>query len=927
MSRLASRLLPVLLTLIAVPVVGLADDDVAGQEFFEKSVRPILVEHCQECHQASEINGGLRLDSRQGWMAGGDSGAAIVPGDPDSSRLMIAVRYENRDLQMPPQNKLADSQIEVLQKWIANGAPDPRDDTTTAVAPIGMSVEDGRQFWSLRPIADPAPPSVENQAWVQTPIDAFILSKLESNGLRPAPPADRRTLIRRVTFDLTGLPPTQAEIDEFLADHSPQALERVVERLLASPRYGVRWGRHWLDVARYADSNGLDENLAFGNAWRYRDYVVDAYNNDKPFDQFLIEQMAGDLLPDASIEAKVATGFLVLGAKVLAEPDREKLEMDTIDEQIDVTGKAFLGMTLGCVRCHDHKFDPIKQSDYYALAAILKSTKTFAETNTGAIKHWHEHLFADESEQASIAAIEQEIAKRNSTAANFKNQAIAALRQRVLSQAADYLVAAAAFDPSASLNEIAAIAESAGLHPRVLHQCRLFLQHHPDDPVLARWHQSVRESDNTEQSQAAIDEHYRPMLQRVEEARNDAKSRPLDDPELEAVRALLDDTTGLLAVPAKPEHALDADTLAEYDRLMEEARIFESRARDMASAMGVTDQAIVDRLPIHIRGSHLNLGDPVARAFPEVMRFSSVAPIFPDHQSGRLELARWMADSRHPLTARVYVNRLWRWHFGEGLVRTTENFGVLGDRPSHPELLDWLARRFIASGWSSKEMHRLILASSVYQMASRHDAPELAAEIDPENRLCWKFRAERLQPEAIRDSILVLAGQLDESIGGKSVPLRNRQFVFNHTSVDHTKYDSLRRAMYLPVIRNNVYPFFAQYDFPDPTMPTGDRATTVVAPQALWMMNSDLVMEASDRFAARLLEIASSDTSRIESAYVQALGRPPTETESNRALSFIDQWTAEGRTDAARVDEEAIARAWSLFCQSLIASSEFIYIP
>ena len=373
-------------------------------EFFEKRVRPLLVQHCYECHSAKDVKGGLRLDSAAGWQKGGDSGVAIVPNEPNSSRLIEAVRYGNEDLQMPPTGKLSPEEIQSLEQWIAQGATDPRTDVApeSHSALKGMSVEDGRKFWSFVPVQVPAIPQPATPDWARTPIDAFVMFKLEAKGLQPAPRADRRTLIRRATLDLTGLPPLPADVAAFVADDSAEAYERLIERLLASPDYGVRWGRHWLDVARYADSNGLDENLAFGSAWRYRDYVVDAFNNDKPFDRFLKEQLAGDLLPDASVETHIATGLLVLGAKVLAEPDREKLDMDTIDEQLDSTGKAFLGMTLGCVRCHDHKFDPIKQTDYYGLAAILKSTRTFGTTNYGAIKHWNEYSFATEAEKASL---------------------------------------------------------------------------------------------------------------------------------------------------------------------------------------------------------------------------------------------------------------------------------------------------------------------------------------------------------------------------------------------------------------------------------------------------------------------------------------------------------------------------------------------
>jgi hypothetical protein len=934
----AAELLRVILVAAAALLPGrpaaLADSpqpSPAAIEFFEKQVRPILVEHCYECHAGKQNSGGLRLDSRAHWQAGGDSGAAIVPEDPDASRLITAVRYSDPDLQMPPQNRLDPALVAALEKWVALGAADPRDDPVGAgveAGTAGMSLAEGREFWSFRPVGDPDVPMVKNTAWVRTPIDAFIASALEQNGLAPAPPADRRTLIRRLTFNLTGLPPTPAAVDAFLADPSPGAWERLIEQLLLSPEYGERWGRHWLDVARYADSNGLDENLAFGNAWRYRDYVVDAFNQDKPFDQFLIEQIAGDLIPGASRESKIATGFLVLGAKVLAEPDREKLEMDTIDEQIDVTGKVFLGMTLGCARCHDHKFDPLTQSDYYALGAIFKSTRTFGDTNTGAIKHWHEHQFASDEELLALKKLDDQIATKAAAASNFRNEAISKLRARARSQATEYLVAATQLEPDASLRQVQQVAEPAGLHPRILHHCRLHLLYHADDAVFARWHELQHQADDWA---AAVERHYRGQFAEVDAAlaearQRDPQAKTLGDPRLEAARAALEDPAGFLAVPPKPEFAFDPETLARYHQLMEQARIFESQAMDAPAAMGVSDGTVQASLPIHIRGSHRNLGQAVAREFPAVMRTSSVGPIFPANQSGRLELARWMASTQHPLTARVYVNRIWRWHFGAGLVKSTENFGSLGDRPSHPELLDWLARWFMASGWSTKELHRLILSSNVYQMASTHPQEQACASVDAENRLLWKFRLQRLEPEQLRDAILATSGRLDQSLGGKTVPLRNRQFVFNHTSVDHTRYDSLRRAIYLPVIRNNLYTLFEQFDFPDPTMPTGDRNSTVVAPQALLLMNAELVMDSADQLAGELLETSASDASRVELAYARALGRSPSAAESQRAVRFIDQIAAVEPTGAATSDPRAVRQAWALFCQSLYACNEFLYL-
>ena len=912
-------------------------------EFFEKRVRPILVEHCYECHD-SQVDGGLSLSSRRGLLNGGDSGPALVAGDPESSLLIEAVRYQNRDLQMPPQNRLDSDSVKTLETWVKMGAPDPRTESEATRAPTGMSIADGRDFWSFQPVTDPVVPTVRDTDWVQSPIDAFIKYELESSGISPAPASDRDALIRRIYLDLVGIPPTAEQVQAFVADTSPNAIRSLVDQLLASPEYGERWGRHWLDVARYADSNGLDENLAFGNAWRYRDYVIDAFNNDKPFDRFVMEQIAGDLIPDANRETRTATGFLVLGAKVLAEPDREKLTMDTIDEQLDTTGKAFLGMTFGCVRCHDHKFDPIKQSDYYALAAIFKSTTTFGDTNTGAIKHWHEHVFATEDELESLETVDAEIARLKKEATTFKNDAMAKLREQARSKAAAYLSACTQFDVDDSLQLIAQVAETNGLHPRTLHHCRRHLEFHSNDPVFQPWHELQGAADPGlavsdfyealfEEAEAKPD---KDLSQKTQLSKSQATNKSLDvesqgirlpkRPSIESVRSALRDASGFLAVPPKPEFAFDAQTLSEYDQLMERARLYESRAKDVPSAMGVRDGATVSALPIHIRGSHLNLGVPVAREFPEVMRSSSIRPIFPSHQSGRLEFAQWMTNTRHPLTARVYVNRVWRWHFGEGLVRTTENFGVLGDQPSHPELLDWLARRFMASGWSTKELHRLILSSSVYQMSSSHPDVAFGTDVDPENRLWWRFPIQRMGPEQLRDSILAVSGRLDRSMAGKTVPLRNRQFVFNHTSVDHTKYDSLRRAVYLPVIRNNLYTLFEQFDFPDPTMPTGDRSATVVAPQALLLMNDPLVMDSAAHFARYLQRLSLSDASRIELAYKRALGRAPTEVESRRAMEFIDGLVAGQMLNSEQVDEQAVERAWSLFTQSLFVNNEFLYV-
>ncbi len=886
-------------------------------EFFETKVRPILVQRCYECHSGQESNGGLRLDYREGLLKGGDSGPALQADEPQGSLLLCAIRYQNADLQMPPSGKLDASEIEVLETWVAQGAFDPRADLPSGSSdkPQGMSIQDGRNFWSMMPLKPVEVPRAVDADWCRNPIDAFVLKELDSNGLRPSPESSRREILRRVTLGLIGLVPESQEYKAFEQDTAPEAYERQVDRLLSSEQYGVRFGRHWLDVARYSDSNGLDENIAYGNAWRYRDYVVEAFNSDKPFDRFIEEQIAGDLLPDADRQSKTATGFLVLGAKVLAEPDRDKLTMDTIDEQLDTIGKAFMGMTLGCARCHDHKFDPIKQRDYYALAAILKGTKTFGDSNFGAIKHWNEISYANPQEKEQLKAIDAQIAEKNGAWNKLKSEAIGKLREQVRKQAADYLAVASKLTSEATLNEWAQVGEELKLHPRVLANSRRYLDNHRQEPLFAKWHELAGHGDHQ-----AIRDYYQELFERAlgewEKAKAaDAQVKKLEDSTLEAARVALGDVGGFLAIPAKMEHALDQESLVKIHELAESARLFESAAPDETSVMGVADKGVVDGLAIHIRGSYRNLGDVVPRGFPEVMVSQGATPIFSRHSSGRLELARWLANATHPLTARVIVNRVWRWHFGRGLVESTENFGVLGDRPSHPELLDYLARWFIESGWSIKELNRLILTSATYRMSSVHPEAQSALAIDPENRLRWHYKLERMGAEPLRDSILQVAGRLDCQLGGKSVPLRNRQFVFDHTSIDHTKYDSIRRTVYLPIIRNHLYSLLEQFDFPDPTMPVGSRNTSMVSVQMLLLMNADWIIDSASLLARRSQEFSSEPSRRIDWLFETVLGRAPKEHEQRRFLDAISDGQASGEDP------------WVTLAHNLLICSEFIYVP
>ncbi len=811
----------------------------------------------------------------------------------------------------------------------------------------------GRRHWAFQPVTKPSLPTVKLAPWVRSPIDTFILAQLEAHGLRPTPPADKRTLIRRATFDLTGLPPTPDEVDAFVLDNSPDAFAKVVERLLASPHYGERWGRHWLDVARYADSNGLDENVAHGNAWRYRDYVVNAFNRDKPFDQFILEQIAGDLLPPTAHwpikqERLIATAFLSLGAKVLAEPDPKKMEMDIIDEQIDTLGRAFMGMTLGCARCHDHKFDPLPTEEYYGLAAIFKSTRTM--DNFKIVAEWHEPVLATPEEVAAKEAHNKLIASKKDALSKVTAQANVALRTEARARALDYLVAAARLPSNATTNEVEQIASEAELSAPILRQCREFLAKAETNAVFRVWHDAVKQG---AAAAAEIDRQYRPQLAEVERA---LQTRPteassttnsLADPALEALRKALEDPKGFLALPPKPEALYPETTGDELKRLRDDLAALEKNAPELPSTMGVTDATnIVKSLAVHVRGSHLSLGADALRGFPSALSAGNSAPPFDERHSGRLELAHWLASPDHPLTARVIVNRIWRWHFGQGLVASTENFGALGEEPSHPELLDWLAARFTNDGWSFKALHRLIMASAVYQQGSRAGACEggggsgvgeasdaknaalsrAAGTSDPDNRLLSHFPLRRLEAEELRDALLAVSGMLDRTMGGKTIPLKNREFVFNHTSKDGTTYESLRRALYLPIIRNHLYDLFEQFDYPDPAVPTGSRNETVIAPQALLMMNSDLVAQAAGRLAGELLDGPGfTERQRIERAYLKAYARPPKAREAERALRFLAEFERTAEAPQHEADDYSKS-AWSALCHAILAANEFSYL-
>ena len=914
-------LVPAVILGAAPLVLGAGENPgAADTAFFEKHIRPLLIENCYECHSAEsgKSKGGLVLDHRDGLLHGGDSGASLKPGDVDASLLIQAVRYETEDMEMPPDGRLTDHEISLLEQWVAAGAPDPRTPPkASATAPrTAMTIEAGRRHWSFMPIAGVRPP--DNEA--PHPVDAFILEALKLKNLSPAPPADPRTFIRRVSYNLTGLPPTPQEVTDFEAEFrlQPQsAIPNLIDRLLATPQYGERWGRHWLDVARYADSNGLDENLALGTAWRYRDYVVRAFNNDLPFNRFIIEQLAGDLLPARNVEIRsqqrTATAFLNLGAKVLAEADKEKLTMDIIDEQIDTTGRAFLGMTMGCARCHDHKFDPITQPDYYAMAAIFKSTRSLNGTKRGAISQWYESPLGSLEDFGEVIAQEKQLEEKKAELKKEENTAMRDLREAAQAKAIDYLIAALELPPTPTPADAKQVAEKHSLAWPILLNCRIYLANQSQEPFFVTWANATESKDVD-----SLRRHYAPLFT--------AATEPTTEDEGEDVtlaRKLITEAKGLLALPADYLPLVPKKTADQILRLKDEAELLEASLPDQPTVISVTEaDEVVQRLPIHIRGSHLNLGDEVERAFPVVMRTAADHPRpLPPDQSGRLELARWIASPEHPLTARVIVNRVWQWHFGTGLVSTPDNFGILGDKPSHPELLDWLARWFTDNNWSLKALHRLILTSSTYRQSSVafNKAQSLA---DPENRLLGSFPTRRLEAEEIRDSVHLLAGTLDLAVGGKTVPRRNRQFLFNHTSKDSTNYDSPRRALYLPIIRNNLYDLFQQFDHPDPASSTGKRQTSIVSPQALLLMNSEMIQDAAAAFANRLN--GTTDPERLRFAYQCIFGRDPSTAEVTRDLDFLT--LADSRLASSATPDSQPPTAWSLLCHALLLSNEFIWL-
>ncbi len=974
---------------------------------FENQVRPLLAARCVKCHGPGKQESNLRLDSRTAMMQGGDSGPAIVPGKAEASLIVKAIRHEG-DIQMPPDSRLKDEQIATLTRWVAQGAPWPDDAGGATIRHGGITAED-RSFWSFQPVRPPPAPQVGDRNWVRSPVDRWILAGLEEKGMHPVRPADRRTLIRRATFDLTGLPPTPEDLDAFVVDASPDAFAKVIDRLLASPAYGARWGRHWLDVVRYADTAGETADYPVGEAYRYRDYVIAAFNEDMPYDQFVREQVAGDIMagedPGPSYARLVtATGFIAVSRRFGF--DSENYHHLTIQDTIDTLGQSILGLTLGCARCHDHKYDPVSARDYYALYGIFDSTRY---PFPGSEQKPNMRSMASLRPRDESEALRESIAEVSAALKAEK-----ALPPRITLETLDELdgdfeiqkpssggslgclvtpwffegtpdVIAQAQSPFTNLTHIdgsvgVRFPEDASDH-RVWQRVapwsrgkrhfnidfrnatpqsggpgtyRIFLGHGPGrSPAVEVFVGSkellVRKADSTEPIRPLqpgtwynlrlVLDLDRRMFSGTIGAPGDVTTfadRPFSNAWDGTIDTILLDGRGPVA-GVRP--ALDVDNIAlreapippvgaplaagssgasgRDDRARRLAALLDRRAG--ALAYGVAEGTPHD-VRIQKRGEPSKPGEVVPRRFLEVLGGDSLAD--GAEGSGRLQLADWLTRPGNPLTARVMVNRIWEGHFGNGLVATENDFGRRGRRPSHPGLLDDLAHRFMAGGWSIKAMHRLIMLSSTYQLSSEYDSH--AAEIDPADERLWRFPPRRLDAESIRDAILMLGGGLDRSPAGPH-PFPPPGTNFTQHGPFYAVYPTNRRSVYLMTQRNRRHPFLSLFDGPDPNASTAKRSITTVPTQALFFMNDPFVHEQAQGFARRLLATHTDDGDRIRLAYRMAMAREPLDQEVEKGRDFLARYRRQLQADGVAVSEQS-RLSWSAFARTLFARNEFVFI-
>jgi hypothetical protein len=926
-----------------------------GMDFFERNVRPILEQRCLECHsEAKKVKGGLRLDIREGWEKGGDAGPAIVPGDPAKSLLVEAIEYGNHDLQMPPKKKLADAERATLAEWIKMGAPDPRTGKAVAAKQTGLSIEEGRKFWSYKPVNRPLLPEVRETNWPRSGIDRFILAKIESAGLRPAPDAAIETLARRIYYNLIGLPPSEEEMEAFKIDAAkdrPRAIAKLVDELLGSQRFGETWGRHWLDAARFAESSGGGRTLLFKDAWRYRDYVIESFNADVPFDRFIREQIAGDLLSATDWKERrrhlTATAFLALGPTNYEEQEKQQLRFDIIDEQLETLGRVFLGQTIGCARCHDHKFDPIPQSDYYAMAGIFASTRTLFNYTDNVARWIAEPLPADDAKEAALRAHEERVAglkKEIETAKTTLAKASKAVSEPTTKPG---MPVAKSDLPGIILDDADARVVGEWKHSKFV---RSFIGEgylHDDNTGKGEktitFTPQILEAGVYEVRLAYAHANARANNIRVTVFHADGEDAVFVDqseaPPIEGRFASLgkfrfekdgagyvlisnDGTRGYVTVdalqlipqgnsaPKAKFPAAKSDAAKHVDALEAELKQLTKAGPVRETTMGVREDDKIEDTRIRVRGIEKQRGDLVPRGFLRVALTREPSPLTTS-ESGRREFADWIASADNPMTARVIVNRVWAWLFGEGLVRTVDNFGTTGEKPTHPELLDYLAAQFVEQGWSTKRLVREIVLSRTWQQAVARPSTR-----DPENTMFAHANRRRLDADQIRDTLLTVSGQLNLDYLGPNIngagDINANDFSAQNIEYGY-KYEDTRRSVYTPAFRNKRLELFEVFDFADINQPIGKRNVSTVAPQALYLLNHPFVVEQARAAAAQLASSGSADE-RIVHAFQRTLGRSPSTAELERCRAFIAN------------APEPVAESWVQLQHMLFACVDFRYI-
>ncbi|MBI1347396.1 DUF1553 domain-containing protein [bacterium] len=914
-----------LLALISFAPVALAEEAKPSPEqleYFEKHVRPVLVEKCVSCHGDKKQQGGVRLDSRTAM----DQASALVPGKPGDSRLVQVIKYSNDDIQMPPSGKMPDDQIAAITKWIEMGAPWPQGDGD---AQAMNKAADAAGHWSFQPILDPPVPTVQATDRVRDPIDAFVIAKLEENQLTLSDPADKATFIRRATLDLWGIPPTYDEVQAFLADTSTEAVPRLIDRLLDSPLYGQRWARHWLDIARYADTKGyvFTEEPRYPYAYTYRDYVVDSFNADKPYNRFVMEQIAADQLDIGEDQAELAAmGFLTVGRRFLNKRE------DIIDDRIDVVTRGLMAVTVGCARCHDHKYDPIPTADYYSLFGVFNSSQEPGDLP----------IIGTPKNRAEYEKFQKDLAEREKALADYEQATHAAIVAKLRSDVASYLILVV--EPKAANPGEALKALITG-EPRreIIQRWKRFLDGKkdsqdrvfgpwieltcgPDDQFAAKWdavkarlsaadlptegagsvNVLIRQSllDQPPANKIEVAQRYGAVLADVEKRWQELKAQQADATALPDAAA--EELRQVLYAENMPTNITVEDSKKSYlrDERNKQRDLVKKIENLNATSPGAPPRAMVmndkdrpEEPRILVRGNPGRPGDQVPRQFLQVVAGPERKPF--TKGSGRLELAQAIVDPSNPLTSRVIVNRVWQHHFGEGLVRTPGDFGIRGEAPTHPELLDHLATWFMQNNWSLKALHRRIMTSSVYGQQSL-DRPE-ALEIDPENRLLWKKPRQRLEFEALRDSWLAVAGRLDTTLGGRPFDNINDP-------------NAVRRTLYAFLNRNDLPGVFRSFDMADVDTSMAERPETTVPQQALFGLNAHFLIEQS-RHVSTAIQKEPDDTARVTALFRRVLSRDPTSEEREFALHFLKDSPHTGQLNN-----------YDKLSQVLLLTNEFIFV-